>query len=87
MDKEDINLLQTENNNLVSEEKCPICNVGRNSKSLGGSNNCFHCDTCGFVECNFNKDGATEWTEIIKERLLEFYNRKYEFPKIDFEAW
>lgn len=54
---------------------CPICYTGHNSKAYGGNDRCFHCSVCGFVECNFNKDGMVEWTEIIKNRLTKFYNR------------
>lgn len=30
---------------------CPKCKKGENSKDFGGNKNCFHCDTCEYVEC------------------------------------
>jgi hypothetical protein len=31
--------------------KCPSCKVGKNSRDLGGNDLCFHCDSCGYVQC------------------------------------
>src|ERR1700735_2059614 len=30
---------------------CPECGKGTNSVDRGGTETCFHCDSCGFVEC------------------------------------
>jgi len=30
---------------------CPDCEIGRNSEAYGGNDRCFHCDTCGLIEC------------------------------------
>jgi transcription elongation factor Elf1 len=30
---------------------CPACGTGKNSEDFGGNDRCFHCDTCGLVEC------------------------------------
>ena len=31
---------------------CQVRCGGCNSKNLGGNYLCFHCDLCGYVECN-----------------------------------
>lgn len=59
--------------------ECPICVVGRNSRDEGGTDNCFHCDTCGFVECtSFNPTTDTpiqDILDVIKDRLISFRTR------------
>lgn len=35
------------------EDTCPWCEKGKNDKGDGGTIRCFHCDRCGFVECEF----------------------------------
>jgi len=57
----------------VSQEnggrECPICG-GKNSKAYGGNDRCFHCETCGFVQC------ATTPKDLIymlKKRINKFY--------------
>ena len=57
--------------------KCPICATGKNSSRLGGSDFCFHCDTCGFIECMcFSKedgDPVDFFILPIRKRLTEFF--------------
>lgn len=43
-------------------EKCPHCHEGSNSRAEGGTDRCFHCDTCGYIGCM--------WTAAEKERML-----------------
>ena len=57
----------------VSQEnggrECPVCGGG-NSKADGGNDRCFHCATCGFVQC------ATTPKDLIymlKKRINKFY--------------
>ncbi len=40
------------------EMKCPKCKVGNNTKDHGGNKNCFHCDSCYYVECEVD---GTRW--------------------------
>ena len=35
--------------------KCPKCKTGKNTKDEGGNERCFHCDSCGYVECKEQK--------------------------------
>lgn len=30
---------------------CPQCKTGGNARFKGGNDRCFHCGSCGFVEC------------------------------------
>ena len=30
---------------------CPDCGTGRNTAACGGNDRCFHCDSCGLIEC------------------------------------
>lgn len=30
---------------------CPDCGTGRNDANQGGNDTCFHCDSCGLIEC------------------------------------
>lgn len=30
---------------------CPNCTTGKNSRAAGGSETCFHCCACEYVEC------------------------------------
>jgi len=56
------------------KDECPVCGNGKNSKDHGGTERCFHCDVCGFVECMFRNDEYTELVDIIKKRLKSFYS-------------
>ena len=62
-------------------ENCPICIVGKNSKADGGNENCFHCGTCGFVECEcFHPHTETPIKDIldmIELRLIKFRKDRY----------
>lgn len=33
------------------EHTCPRCGTGKNSEEQGGHALCFHCGSCGFVQC------------------------------------
>jgi len=58
--------------------KCPVCGVGENGNDEGGNERCFHCNTCGFVECECFYPGAEDPIEdildMIRTRLIKFRN-------------
>jgi len=62
--------------------KCPICGVGENSKDDGGNENCFHCDICGFVECECfypdAEDPINDMLDMIESKLVKFQKDRIE---------
>ena len=60
--------------------KCPVCGVGENSIDDGGNDKCFHCGTCGFVECEcfnpYTKDPIKDILDMIESRLIKFQNNR-----------
>ena len=61
--------------------KCPICGVCENSKDDGGNENCFHCGTCGFVECACfypdAEDPIKDILDMIETRLIKFRKDRF----------
>jgi len=46
--------------------------IGKNDITQGGNKKCFHCNTCGFVECDYLEDMVKENLKRIKDRLKKF---------------
>jgi hypothetical protein len=52
------NIFKTDINRF--EMSCPECQQGCNSKALGGTEKCFHCDVCGLLECEVTSPSLEE---------------------------
>jgi len=53
------------------QRKCPKCKTGVNSPELGGTDKCFHCNTCGYINCGDYPRPlqAESLTEVINKAL------------------
>jgi hypothetical protein len=50
---------------------CPDCGVGRNSEPAGGGELCFHCDTCGLVECEVTSPALEDLNFMKNDSISE----------------
>jgi|GEM_PF-5545325 hypothetical protein len=53
---------------------CPICGGNKKKEQKG----CFHCARCEIFEaCNYTDDPIAEYLDLIKQRLVTFYQKVY----------
>ena len=56
--------------------KCPLCG-GENNADDGGSERCFHCKDCGFLECYW--DDKEELINYVTKNEMKYVGNISEF--------